>query len=443
MKSFSALLLLVVGPCALAAPESFDRLTFHAAPKPLPAGAVTEDWPRFLGPRHDLHSRETKLLKDLPAAGPKLVWEVKRGGGHAPPVISGDRLVMIHAMDGQEVIECLHPETGLRHWKFAYDVKFGTNYGTRDAPRSGPVIDGGLVFTVGVGGDLHCLDLQSGKVVWKTDLDEECGPAPLFFGRGSCPLVHGDQLIVNTGGKFCVAGFDKRTGKRLWTTKHPWQASYSSPVPATIHGKDRVLVFAGGMTDPPTGGLLGIDPKTGEADGMFPWRARMFTSVNAASPVVLGNGAFVTEGYTEGGAFVDFAADGSAKLRWKADRFNCQFSTPVAHDGQLYGVAGSGGTEMVCYEIESGREMWRNDIDIEGARLGRAGLVRIDSAFLCLGAQGTLMWMDLTPKGPKVLSQAQLFRAPETWGVPVVSRGLLYVNQNAMGSRLVCYDLRG
>lgn len=33
--------------------------------------------------------------------------------------------------------------------------------------------------------------------------------------------------------------------------------------------------------------------------------------------------------------------------------------------------------------------------------------------------------------------------APETWGVPVVSRGLLYVNQNAMGSRLVCYDLRG
>jgi hypothetical protein len=87
--------------------------------------------------------------------------------------------------------------------------------------------------------------------------------------------------------------------------------------------------------------------------------------------------------------------------------------------------------------------MWQNDIDIEGARLGRAGLVRIDSAFLCLGAQGTLMWMDLTPKGPKVLSQAQLFRAPETWGVPVVSRGLLYVNQNAMGSRLVCYDLRG
>ncbi len=29
------------------------------------------------------------------------------------------------------------------------------------------------------------------------------------------------------------------------------------------------------------------------------------------------------------------------------------------------------------------------------------------------------------------------------WGVPTVCRGLLYVNQNAMGSRLICYDLRG
>ena len=57
-------------------------------------------------------------------------------------------------------------------------------------------------------------------------------------------------------------------------------------------------------------------------------------------------------------------------------------------------------------------------------------------------AQGTLLWLDLTPKGARILAQAQLFRAPETWGVPTVSRGLLFVNQNAMGSRLICYDLR-
>jgi outer membrane protein assembly factor BamB len=368
---------------------------------------------------------------------------VVRGSGHAPAVVAGERLVMIHEMRGSEVVECLHPETGRRYWKFEYPVKLGSSYGTDDAPRAAPVIDGDLVFTVGVRSDLHCLDLGSGKVVWKMNLDEKFGPAPFFFGRGSCPLVEGEQLIVNTGGKYCVASLNKRTGELLWGAKHDWHASYASPITATIHGKERVLVFAGGKTDPPAGGLFCLDPKSGTIQGSFPWRAKMFASVNAASPVAVGNSVFVTESYTEGGALVDYAADGTATLRWKAERFGSQFTTPVAHEGHLYGIDGTAGTEMVCYEVATGREAWRDGIGIEGALLGRASLLRVDGAFLCLADQGTLLWLDLSPKGVKILSQAQLFRAPETWGVPTVNRGLLFVNQNAMGSRLICYDLRG
>lgn len=427
---------------ALAEPEAFDRLTFHAPPKPLSPEAVTEDWPRFLGPRHDLQSKETRLLKSWPAKGPNKVWEVERGSGHAPVAISGDRLVLIHELDGREVIECLDPESGKRYWKHDYPVRLGSSYGISDAPRVGPVIDDARVFTVGVRGDLHCFELGSGEIIWKRNLDEAYGPAPLFFGRGSCPLVYGDQLIVNVGGEMCVASFDKRAGELLWKAEHEWHASYASPVPATINGNERILVFAGGMVRPPTGGLLSIDPKSGAIEAAFPWRASMYASVNAASPVALGNAAFVTEAYTEGGALVDFAEDGTPSLRWKAERFGSQFTTPVAHDGYLYGVHGTGGTEIVCYEMKSGREMWRNSIDLESARLGRASLLRVDGAFLCIGAQGTLIWLDLSPEGASIISQAQLFRAPETWGVPTVSKGLLYVNQNAMGSRLICYDLR-
>ena len=43
--------------------KPFDRLKFHKAPKPLPEGAVTEDWPRFLGASDNAISKETKLLK--------------------------------------------------------------------------------------------------------------------------------------------------------------------------------------------------------------------------------------------------------------------------------------------------------------------------------------------------------------------------------------------
>ena len=442
MKKLTIPLIVLVANLVFAEPTDFDRRSFHAPPKPLSPEAVTEDWPRFLGPRHDLHSRETKLLKSWPADGPNRVWEVERGNGHAPAVVSGNYLVMIHELNGRETIECLEPETGKRHWIHDYPVELGSSYGIADAPRSGPVIHGELVFTVGVRGDLICFDLETGDVVWSRNLDEAYGPAPLFFGRGSCPVVHGEELIVNVGGKMCVASFHIRTGKLLWKMEHEWHASYASPVPAMLHGEDRVLVFAGGMVRPPTGGLLSIDPDTGALDSDFPWRARMYASVNAASPVVVGNSVFITEGYSEGGALIDFAPDGSSTLRWKADRFGGQFTTPIAHEGYLYGVDGTAGTEVVCYEITSGREMWRDGIYLKDARLGRASLLRVDGAFLCIGGQGTLLWLDLNSTGAKILAEAQLFQAPETWGVPTVNRGLLFVNQNATGSRLICYDLR-
>ena len=442
MKKLTIPLIVFVANLVFAEPTDFDRRLFHAPPKPLSPEAVTEDWPRFLGPRHDLHSRETELLKSWPADGPNRVWEVERGNGHAPAVVSGNYLVMIHELNGSETIECLEPETGKQHWIHDYPVELGSSYGIADAPRSGPVIHGELVFTVGVRGDLICFDLEKGNVVWSRNLDEVYGPAPLFFGRGSCPVVHGEQLIVNIGGQMCVASFHIRTGKLIWKMEHEWHASYASPVPAMLHGEDRVLVFAGGMVRPPTGGLLSIDPDTGALDSDFPWRARMYASVNAASPVVVGNSVFITEGYSEGGVLIDFAPDGSSTLRWKADRFRGQFTTPIAHEGYLYGVDGTAGTEVVCYDIASGREMWRDGIYLKDARLGRASLLRVDGAFLCIGGQGTLLWLDLNSTGAKILAETQLFQAPETWGVPTVNRGLLFVNQNATGSRLICYDLR-
>ena len=58
------------------------------------------------------------------------------------------------------------------------------------------------------------------------------------------------------------------------------------------------------------------------------------------------------------------------------------------------------------------------------------------------------LWMDLTPKGYRQVSRAWLFAGRESWGLPVLSRGLLYIVQNTRdvfegaGPRLRCYDLR-
>ena len=83
-----------------------------------------------------------------------------------------------------------------------------------------------------------------------------------------------------------------------------------------------------------------------------------------------------------------------------------------------------------------------------GLRVPSRSLLRIDGRFLAVGEHGHLLWLDLTPRGAEILSRASLFKARETWALPVISRGLLYVTQNTRGAlegtgpRLLCYDMR-
>src|SRR5687768_10996155 len=256
--------------------------TFHRAPKPLPPGAVTHEWPSFLGPTHDLVSTETKLLKQLPKDGLPVVWELKRGSSYAAPAVAGGRLVLLHRVGDEEVVECLHPETGERFWRVAYPTSYTDRYGYNDGPRAAPAIAGGHVYTFGAEGKLHCIELATGRVRWRRDVNREFKLPQNFFGCGPAPLVEGDKLIVNVGAKGgpTVAAFDLLSGRMVWGAGDQWAQSYAAPVPATIHGKRRVFVFAGGESTPPTGGLLCIDSADGTVDFTFPWRGRRRESVN-------------------------------------------------------------------------------------------------------------------------------------------------------------------
>ena len=53
------------------------------------------DWPHFLGLNQDLHSAETGLNLNFPVEGPKKLWEVERGRGHAGPVVAAGKVVFI------------------------------------------------------------------------------------------------------------------------------------------------------------------------------------------------------------------------------------------------------------------------------------------------------------------------------------------------------------
>ncbi len=440
-----------------------EGLKFHAPPKPLHKEAMTSDWVRFLGPAHNATSPETRLVQKLPQKLP-IVWEVKKGSGYCAPAIWEGRLILFHRVGDQEVIECLAADTGQRYWKIAYPTAYRDRYGYNDGPRASPVIDGTYVYTYGAEGVLHCIHLNEGHIFWKRKIVDEFKLDQNHFGVGSTPLVEGDLLIINVGAPNspCVAAFNKHNGKMAWGAGSEWGPSYASPVPATIHGKKRVLVFAGGESLPPTGGLMCIDPADGKVDFTFPWRSRSRESVNASAPIIIGNQVFISECYGKGSALVEITPEFKPKELWTANTFGIHFMTPIHKEAHIYGIHGHGPLDcpLVCVDAKTGNEKWRHEPEWteevqtpNGQRkfrfsFNRASILQVDGRSLVLTEHGHLLWVDLQPNGYKELSRTWLFLASETWTPSALSRGLLYVCQNNADMmsktepRLICYDLR-
>ncbi|MDB5323334.1 MAG: hypothetical protein JWN40_4965 [Phycisphaerales bacterium] len=454
------------------APAPQKELTFHIAPQPLAKDAVTTDSLGFLGSTHTPISPETHLradLKDLPK-----VWETEKGTGYAPPSILGDRLILFHRIQDEEVVDCLHADTGQRSWRFAYPTQYQDRYGYTNGPRCTPVIDAAnsLVFTFGAEGKLHALDLKTGQLLWKRDILADFKLEPNFFGVGSTPLLEKDLLIINVGAKnACVVAFDIKTGKARWASPAPkdWGPAYASPIAATIHNQRRLFVFAGGESHPATGGLLCINPDNGVVDFSLSWRGRRDESVNASAPLIIdGDKVWISECYGKGGVLLQLTLDGankfSAKTLWETDKLGTHFMTALPFKGHLYGCDGHGPANcpLVCLDIATGEEKWRTEPDLSESITTRSGeqktlrlntdrchLLHVDGKTLCLTEWGHLLYLDLSPAGCNVTARTWLFAAGETWSPPVLSRGLLYINQNAPDllnkkpPRLICYDLRG
>ena len=195
-----------------------SELTSRAAPRALDEDAVVHDWPTFLGPSRDGHCLEGKLDLEFGAQGPPLVWEYERGEGYASSVIAEGCLVFTHRIEDEVHVDCLEPETGKRFWRTSYPCDYKGRYIEDSGPRATPTISRGQVFVHGVDGELLCLELATGRILWRRNTTDEFKVGDDFFGVVSSPLVLGDRVIQNIGAPNgpSVAAFDRSTGALVW-----------------------------------------------------------------------------------------------------------------------------------------------------------------------------------------------------------------------------------
>lgn len=449
----------------IAAPEAkaTGELVFHHSPKPLAPDAVSEDWPMFLGPRRDGHTRETRLATSWPAEGPPLVWELGVGSGFSSPVVAEGRLVFVHRVEDELHIDCLEPETGRRFWRYSIPCEYEDRFISNVGPRSTPAIADGFVYVHALEGELVCLELATGRVRWQRDTHREFGLPLDFFGLVSSPLIWGGLLIQNLGHPGpCVAAFERASGRLVWGAGPEWGPSCASPVFGGVGGRERLFVLAGGESKPPTGGLVVLDPGSGKVEHQYPFRSRTHLSVTGSSPVLAGERVFLSASYNTGSACLEATESGFREL-WTDRHIGLQFSTAVHEKGVLYlidGVADRSGA-LVALDPANGKELARTELAWEETikkggtdkahtfTVGEGSLLFADGRLLCLGDNGHLLWLSASRSGAGVLARAWLFKANESWTPPVVVRGLLYVRQTKpeifgdAPPRLLCFDLRG
>ncbi len=403
--------------------------------------AATSDWPQWRGPDRSGVSNEKGLLKQWPAGGPKLAWQVNDiGDGYSTPVVVGTRIYLMsnQGMDN-EFVQALSTKDGKPIWT----TRVGNVGNPNQNPpypkaRSTPTVDGDLIYALGSDGDLACLEAKTGKIRWQKNVRKEFGGQPGEWAYAESPLVDGDLVVVTPGGPDAtMAALNKKTGAVIWKSAIPdgGGAGYASAIVVQGGGRKQYVQLL-------NKGLVGVDAKTGQ----FLWRyaeaakgpAQYFTPV-ARDGHVYGGALGV------GGGLVRLKADGSgvaAEQVYFARGLPNGMGGAVLVGEYLYGT--EVGQKLVAVEFTTGKVKWQAE------NFGWASLASADGLLYLHLINGDVVLVEATGEGfrekgrftpPAQPKKKQVGQFPEgAFAYPVIANGRLYIRD--LGT-LWAYDIKG
>jgi outer membrane protein assembly factor BamB len=391
------------------------------------APVFAADWPQYLGPARNGTYVGAPLNEKWASGGPRVVWRKQVGQGLSGPVVAQNRLILFHRIEDREVVESFDALSGASQWRHAYPTTYRDDFGFDEGPRAVPVVAGGTVYTYGAEGKLHAVDLATGRSLWNVDAMRQFDVEKGFFGAAGSPLVEDGRVIANVGGrKGGVVAFDPKNGNVLWTATTD-AASYSSGIGATILGR-RYAIF---LT---RAGLVGLDPASGQVRFQRPWRARQAASVNAATPLVVGNTIFLSAEYGPGAGVLQFDGTKLADVWLSNDVLSNHYASSVHHEGRLYGFHGRQefGPVFRAVDLQGGKVLWSTE------RFGAGSVTLAGNRLVIIRETGELILAAASPTSFQPGARAQIL-PPTIRAYPALADGILYVRND---DTLVALDLR-
>ncbi|HMF12843.1 MAG TPA: PQQ-binding-like beta-propeller repeat protein [Gemmataceae bacterium] len=387
-----------------------------------------DDWPQWRGPGRDSVWRTANLPDRLPADRPAQRWKQSIGGGYGGIAVAGGR---VYVMDRQkepreiERVLCLDAATGNRIWDHEYAVNYDKmDYG--NGPRSTPTVYADRVYTFGAVGHLRCFDATTGKLIWDRNAVRDLNARIPTWGHACSPLVDGDRLVVQIGGKnACLVAFDRATGKEVWKAL-PDRPGYSSPV--LVDGKaGRLLVYWTAEH------LNGLDPATGKVRWQVPHTTEYDVTI---SDPVCHDGVLLVGDYWTGGFAVKLdVRDENPKKLWQGRQASLLMSTPLIRAGHVYALDKDKG--LTCIEIATGKVKWDGEFVTPRGRNPQASLVWAGERALIFNELGELILARLSPEGFQEISKTPILENG-TWANPAYAGNCIFARND---KEIVCVPL--
>lgn len=422
---------------------------FHLRPKPNhllccavaglavvlhPDAAHAADWTQYRGPNQDGSSPEP-MRTDWNAHPPRIVWQRTIDPAWSSITTRGNRLFTQGnrrvGNDDREVCIALDAETGAEVWSANLGIADYPDAGTGslDGPRSTPTVQGDRVYVLTSYLDLQCLDAASGRLLWRRNFPEEFpGTRVIAWQNAASPLLVGDRIFLNSNvGSGSLTAIRASDGVTLWNRETD-RMTHATPTWATLGGVEQVLFLT-------YQGLVGMGPDTGEVL----WRYSFTPSgtSTAATPLAAEGYVYASCAYALGAWTAKVGRAGTSFTVTNTDfkrsnSYQNHWSTPVAHEGFVYGIVESGapGRTLACLSLETRLNRWTTRT-VAGQSPGFGSLIKVGGTLVLLTEQGRLVLVAPNPNQYQELGQFQALTG-KTWNHPAYANGRLYarsVNQ--------------
>jgi outer membrane protein assembly factor BamB len=333
-------------------------------------------WPDRQGPNKDSVVPEAEAAA-LPlewdeASGRGIAWKTAyEGEGHCSPVIGGDLVWFTSATkDGKKMyVYAVNRHDGkVVHHKLVFENEEPEDLGNPLNNYAAPscVLEEDAVYVhFGTYGTAR-LNPQTAEKVWeRRDINVRH-----FRGPGSSPALYGDLLILTFDGidKHFVTALNKNTGETVWLTHRSTdygdldaegrpkmdgdlRKAYGTPTIVRVGDVDQLLSVG-------SKAAYGYEVLTGKE--IWTFTHQEFNA--SARPIVVDGVAYVNTGSGRAHLMavkLDETTRGdvtATHVLWDRDRKNSDLATPLAVNGYLFQVSGSG--VGMCIDLKTGEDVW-------------------------------------------------------------------------------------